>query len=267
MATLVLVHGAFTGGWIWAETAARLTRLGHAVHTPTLTGCGERSHLLHMEVCFSTHVQDVSQLLFYQDLEGAILVGHDYGGMVAATVAHRLMAKAAGVVYIDGVIPKRGFSYAAIAGNRLIPKLASHDKNVWFVPPFSAGGFGISDERLEDWFSKRLQPFPQLAFTQPNPYGAKVQGLPSVYVRCEGNGDPLAKAMAAQAGLLGMTRISLETGPYPMLTAPDRLAEQIDRLAGELTGAAARPAAKTAGARVPRSRLNASRAAASSEKA
>jgi pimeloyl-ACP methyl ester carboxylesterase len=251
MAALVLVHGAFTGGWIWTETASRLTRLGHVVHTPTLTGCGDRSHLLHMEVCFSTHVQDVSQLLFYQDLEGAVLVGHDYGGMVAATVAHRLMAKAAGMIYIDGVIPKRGFSYAAVAGSRLTPKLASHDKNVWFVPPVSAGNFGISDERLEDWFSKRLHPFPQLAFTQPNPYGAKVPGLPSAYVRCSGNSDPLAKAMAAQAGLLGMKRIQLETGPYPMLTAPGRLAELIDQLAGEMSAAATRPAGGEESRRIP----------------
>jgi len=270
VATLVLVHGAFAGGWIWAETASRLARLGHAVHTPTLTGCGDRSHLLHMEVCFSTHVQDVSQLLFYQDLEGAILVGHDYGGMVAATVAHRLMAKAAGMIYLDGVIPKRGFSYAGIAGNRLPPKLTSHDKNVWFVPPPSAGSFGLSDESVESWFSKRLQPFPQLAFTQPNPYGLKVRDLSSAYVRCAGNTDPLAKAMAAQAGLLGIKRVQLETGPYPMVTDPGRLAELLGQLAGELAGAASsriRPEQSGHAPEIPRSRLKTSQASASSEEA
>jgi pimeloyl-ACP methyl ester carboxylesterase len=248
MAPIVLVHGAYTGGWVWSETASSLTALGHVVYTPTLTGCGERSHLLRPGVGFALHVQDVSHLLFYQNLQGAILVGHGYGGMVAATVAHRLMANAGGMIHVDGVIPKRGSSYADLAGNRLRQDLAGQENGSWLVSPPAAETFGIADDSLRSWLSLRIQPFPQRAFTQANPYGAKVRKLPSAFVHCTGNACHLAKAMAARAEISGMRRVELEAGPYPMVTAPQELAVLIDQLAKE----AANPVVPKTSRKAPR---------------
>lgn len=231
MADIVLVHGAFTGGWIWGPTARRLIQRGHAVHVPTLAGCGYRSHHLHIDLNFSCHVQDVSQLIYYENLEGAVLAGHGYGGMVAATVAQRLMAKAAGMIHIDGVLPARGRSFADLAGKRTRQTLEASAHLGWLVSPPSVESFGPMEPSLRNWVSLRLEPFPRLALTQPNPYGAKVTDLPSAYVHCRKQADDVSRKMAAQARLLGMKRLDLDSGPAVMLTDPDLLAGALDTLA------------------------------------
>ena len=92
MATYVLVHGGAHGGWCYQRVAAdpRATG-GHAVYTPTLTGLGERSHLVHPDVDLETHITDVVNVLHYDDITDAILVGHSYGGMVITGTADRAL--------------------------------------------------------------------------------------------------------------------------------------------------------------------------------
>ena len=82
MATYVLVHGGGHGGWCWQRLAPALRAAGHEVYTPTLTGLGERAHLVHCDVDLDTHITDVTSMLLYEDLTDVILVGHSYGGMV-----------------------------------------------------------------------------------------------------------------------------------------------------------------------------------------
>jgi transposase len=76
MAVYVLVHGSFHGGWCWRRVAPLLRAAGHTVHTPTLTGLGERVHLASPEVGLSTHIRDVVNVLAFEDLTGVVLVGH-----------------------------------------------------------------------------------------------------------------------------------------------------------------------------------------------
>ena len=90
MATFVLVHGAWLGGWCWQRVAPHLRRAGHEVYTPTLTGLGERAHLLSRDVGLDTHVQDIVGVLECEDLLEVILVGHSFGGMVVSGVAERV---------------------------------------------------------------------------------------------------------------------------------------------------------------------------------
>lgn len=82
MATVVLVHGSSSGGWAWKHVTPHLRAAGHDVCTPTLTGLGERAHLLSPAVNLSLHIQDIVNVLFYEDLSEVILVGQSYGGMV-----------------------------------------------------------------------------------------------------------------------------------------------------------------------------------------
>lgn len=105
MSTFVLVHGAWHGGWCWREVAAGLRREGHDVHTPTLTGLGERSHLAHPYVTPETHVDDILGVIRWRELDGVILVGHSYGGLVTTAVADRVPQKLLGLVYIDAFVP------------------------------------------------------------------------------------------------------------------------------------------------------------------
>lgn len=82
MATFILVHGAWDGGYVWREVATQLRKEGHEVYTPTLTGLGERAHLAHPGVGLKTYIQDIVNVIHYEKLKEVILVGHSYAGMV-----------------------------------------------------------------------------------------------------------------------------------------------------------------------------------------
>lgn len=96
MSTYVLVHGAFHGGWCWRRVADRLVAAGHRVYTPTLTGLGERAHLLTASVDLETHIQDIAGVLEVEDLNGVILVGHSYGGIPVRNLSSAVKAAATG---------------------------------------------------------------------------------------------------------------------------------------------------------------------------
>ena len=109
-ATFVLVHGAWSGGWCYARVAAQLRAHGHTVFTPTLTGQGERSHLLTGTVNLSTHLADILGVFHYEDLRGVVLAGHSYGGMVITGVADRIPERVSSLVYLDAFLPEDGQS-------------------------------------------------------------------------------------------------------------------------------------------------------------
>ncbi len=90
MATFVLVHGAWHGSWCWKRVRSALQGLGHQVFTPTLTGVGERSHLLAPDIDLHTHTMDVLNLIEWEELSDLVLCGHSYGGMVITGVADRI---------------------------------------------------------------------------------------------------------------------------------------------------------------------------------
>jgi len=106
----VLVHGAWCGGWCYHKVAANLRARGYAVFTPTLTGQGERSHLLAGNVNLSLHIEDVLNVFHYENFSQAVLAGHSYGGMVITGVADRIPERIRGLVYLDAFLPEHGQS-------------------------------------------------------------------------------------------------------------------------------------------------------------
>jgi pimeloyl-ACP methyl ester carboxylesterase len=234
MACFVLVHEAFMGGWAFSQTARHLAGLGHEVHVSTLSGCGERSHLLRPEIGLAWHVEDVCQKIFHEDLSQVVLAGHGYGALVACGAAHRMPSKAAAVIHLDGLLPVRGKSYADLAGLRFARDLALQATQGWLIQPKSPQSYGITCEGLKRWLSARLTPFPIKALTDPYPYGPRDRDLPGAYLRLCGPQNPLAERMAGQAKLMGLARHDLEAGPFPMLTGPNKLAQALHRIAAEL---------------------------------
>jgi pimeloyl-ACP methyl ester carboxylesterase len=115
MATFILVHGAWGGGFHYAKTARQLRQLGHDVHVAGLTGLGERLHLASPSITLSTHVQDVVGLIDMQRLSDIILVGHSYGGMVITGAAGARADKIRSLVYVDAFLPEDGQSLWDIA--------------------------------------------------------------------------------------------------------------------------------------------------------
>ena len=106
----VLVHGAFHGGWCYARVANLLRSRGHRVFTPTLTGLGERSHLVHAGIDCSTHIQDVINVIKWEQLKNVVLCGHSYGGLVIGGVADKIPEQIASLVYLDAILPEDGKS-------------------------------------------------------------------------------------------------------------------------------------------------------------
>nr|WP_238589876.1 alpha/beta fold hydrolase [Pseudonocardia sp. AL041005-10] len=108
MSTVVLLHGAWHGGWAWQRVVPGLRAAGHDVHTPTLTGLSDRAHLLTPQVGLSTHVQDVVALLEAHDARDVVLVGHSYAGQVVTGVADRVPDRVARRVYLDAFVGDDG---------------------------------------------------------------------------------------------------------------------------------------------------------------
>src|SRR5277367_6793049 len=108
--TFVLVHGAWHGGWCWQHVAERLHRGGHRVLTPTLTGLGERSHLLRAGIDLKTHIADVVNVMKWERLTDVVLCGHSYGGFVISGVAEQMAAAIRSIVFLDAFLPNDGES-------------------------------------------------------------------------------------------------------------------------------------------------------------
>jgi pimeloyl-ACP methyl ester carboxylesterase len=115
--TIVMVHGATAGGWEWKSTAKFLTEDGHTVYRATLTGLGERMHLNSTDVDLQTHINDVVNLILFEDLHDIVLTGHSYGGMVITGVMDRIPERIKHVVFLDAAVPDDGMSMFALLGN------------------------------------------------------------------------------------------------------------------------------------------------------
>ncbi|MDZ7288359.1 MAG: alpha/beta hydrolase [candidate division KSB1 bacterium] len=137
--TFVFVHGAWGGGWDYKQMESLLEAAGHRVYRPTLTGLGERVHLANPQVNLETHIQDIVNVLKFEDLTGVVLVGHSYGGMVITGVAHRVPERISRLVYVDAMLTLDGesmFDLMGEQGREFFLNLANIKGEGWKIPPF-----------------------------------------------------------------------------------------------------------------------------------
>ena len=113
MANFLLVHGAWHGAWCWRRVSDALIRAGHRPHALTLTGLGERAHLMSSSISLETHITDVVAALDAEELDPAVLVVHSYAGMLGTAVADRMPDKLQHLVYVDAVVPRPGESWSS----------------------------------------------------------------------------------------------------------------------------------------------------------
>src|SRR5437764_10582831 len=114
MATYVLIHGSYQGGWIWKPVATRLRAAGHQVYTPSLEGCAERKSQVRPGITTETQAEEVAQLLFYEDLREVVLVGTSSGGMVLFRVVELMSERISRLVFVDALALLRGVSIGDI---------------------------------------------------------------------------------------------------------------------------------------------------------
>jgi pimeloyl-ACP methyl ester carboxylesterase len=143
MATFVLVHGAWSGGHVWRPNARALRQAGHDVYTPTLTGVGERSHLLRAGIDLDTQIADVLNVIKYEQLSDIVLCGHSYGGMVVTGVADAVPERISSLVYLDAFVPENGQALSdLVAANRNQPSGDGIS-----VPPLPLSAFGADPKK------------------------------------------------------------------------------------------------------------------------
>jgi pimeloyl-ACP methyl ester carboxylesterase len=230
MATFVLVHGGWHGGWCWKEVAALLRAAGHEVWTPTLTGLGERAHLLTPAIDLALHVRDTTMMLEYEELEGVILVGHSYGGMVITGVADRARDRIARLVYLDAFVQTNGqalFDLLRPERRAFFEQQANLHGDGWRVPPPPAIALGLADESAARWLTAKMTPQALKTFTQPLALANPADAIPRTFIQC--SAGPMTASFVPFADRARTTQgwqyHELAVGHDAMLIAPGDLAD------------------------------------------
>lgn len=220
MACFVLVHGAFHGGWVWSRVAARLRAAGHDVITPTLTGCGDRYHLLTRAVGLATHVDDLVATLEHEDVRAGVLVGHSYGGTVITAAAARAPARVARLIYLDAQAPLDGQTASGAMGDATAATLAALTDDSWQLPPLPLDVVGVVDPADVAWVAPRRHPHPLRTLLEPVALGPDgLAGLPRAYVACTQHAA-LAALFGADPLAPFVERARREGWPLTHLDAP-----------------------------------------------
>lgn len=226
MKTVVLVHGAWHGGWCWQRVVPLLAARGLRVHTPTLTGLGERAHLVSPSVGLATHVDDIVSFLRCNDLDDVLLVGHSYAGLVVREATDRVSERVGAVVLLDAWVGGDGASVESQAPawfNDALRESATKEGFGWLCPPPSPDLVGVTDPDEAGWLQPRLVAHPLRSFADRTRLTGHVMTIPHHAAVCsDGIGLPFA-AMAAEVGCA--TPTVLESGHDAMVTVPEAVAD------------------------------------------
>jgi pimeloyl-ACP methyl ester carboxylesterase len=230
MSTFVLVHGAWHGSWCWSRVRKALQAQGHQVFTPTLTGVGERSHLLSPEVNLETHIHDVVNLMKWEDLSDVVLCGHSYGGCVISGAADRVPERIGALVYLDAFVLGNGQSLhdtlPADARNMQLDATRSAGEG-WKVPPIPAEVFNVNPNDRE-WVNRQCTMQPLATFQQPLKLTGAVHQIRNVtYIFANGfEGSPFPQ-FYERAKALGWKTQVVACGHDVMLDLPDTLSRAL----------------------------------------
>ncbi len=244
MAHFVLVHGAWHGAWCWARVLPLLRTDSHTAHAVTLTGVGERAHLLSREITLETHIADVANSIEAEELQDVVLAVHSYAGMIGTAIADRMPSRLKHLVYVDACIPEPGESWssrhAAATQAGRINAAAAHPLNA-FAPPDPAI-FGLSGAD-HAWVQRRQTPHPAEPYTHALDFDVRrVASVARTFIDC--TTPPLATIDSIRARVrdpnfwggawhqgAGAQIAVMATGHDPMVSAPATLAEILLRCA------------------------------------
>ncbi|MCE0762403.1 alpha/beta hydrolase [Pseudonocardia kujensis] len=223
MATFLLVHGAWHSGRSWDRVVPLLESAGHRVLAPSLTGYGDKAHLLGPEVGLGTHVEDVAGLIESERLDGVVLVGHSYAGMVISGVANRVPERIAHLVFLDAMVPEDGETAVDVLP---VTKQLIDAVDGWRVPPMPEqppplGLFGVTDPDDVAWLRSILSDHPVRCLEEPVRFDAPAaRTIPRTHIHCVGGRPAAITRRPVPAG----ERVrELPTGHDCMITMPAEL--------------------------------------------
>jgi pimeloyl-ACP methyl ester carboxylesterase len=198
---------------------------GHRVFTPTLTGLGERSHLLSREVGLDTHIADVTNLLIWEELCDIVLVGHSYGGFAVRYVADRMTDQIRSLIYLDAFVPDNGkavFDYVPDKGKKF-RELVAVKRDGWKISPPPASVFAVNATEA-DWVGRQCTMQPMSTFKAPAQISAARDTIPNIgYIRARSYDSPYFDGFYALAGESDWRRREFACGHDVMLDMPNEL--------------------------------------------
>lgn len=237
MSTFLLVHGAWHGGWCWVRVADRLRAAGHRVVVPTLTGLGERAHLLTRAVDLETHIADVIAAIEAEELADVVLVGHSYAGAVTAGVADRVRERLARLILLDAQMIGWGEAMVDLNPPEIVAQrkaLVEREGDGYKLPPPGPEAFGVFDPADAAWLKRRLTPQPWACYTQK--LERRRDGFDMLardYIDCTAPAMPAIAPSRARVRARADWRVhDLATGHDAMVSAPAELAALLQRIAG-----------------------------------
>ena len=226
MANIVLLHGAYQGGWIWQRVSPFLRAAGHTVFAPTLDGCAERRHALRPGIDTESQAAEVAEMLFFEDLRDVVLVGSSCGGMIACRVAERARERIGRVVLADALAL---FNGEAVSDHVKRPTAVTTGLATGPSPEDAANRMFVSlDGPTKDWALARYTPHPIAAMAAPVKLDSFwQQSWNASVIWCRQSVNPPAAHQKRAAETLKARWYEMDTGHYPMLTEPEVLAKFI----------------------------------------
>ena len=232
MTEFVLIPGAWLGAWCWRAVVPLLENEGHSAYPVTLTGMGERVHLSTEEVGMATAIQDVLNVIKYNEVDDFVVVGHSFAGKVAAAIADRARDHVRKVVYLDAFRPERVRT----------PQGAFNPSSEFGPPPPGTYAIPLTEQIIgrigpdvKGPNLKRMMslgtPWPIKLASDPLTLSARYDGVPEAYVFCTQSGDPVDEIIAGKWGKLEGPHKVIDAGHWPMITRPEELARDLAALA------------------------------------
>ncbi|MEW6098920.1 MAG: alpha/beta hydrolase [Pseudomonadota bacterium] len=229
MTDFVLVHGAWHGAWCWKRVLPPLWRAGHRAFAVSLSGVGERRHLLGaMPITLATHVADVVEVIEAEESSDFVLVGHSYAGMVITGVADRLAERIRHLVYLDAVVPQPGECWSSRHSEETRQARREAIARLGVLPPADPAVFGLAPED-HAWVARRQTPQPGGVYDDPLHFDpARVFGRPKTFIDCR---DPALPTIDVARRRVreepGWRVVTLDTGHDAMISAPDDLVQAL----------------------------------------
>lgn len=229
--TFLLVHGTFCGGWYWRRVSDLLEKNGHKVFSPTLTGLGERSHLLSKDINLDTHITDIVNVIKWEGLSDVCLVAHSYGGWIGSGALEQIGDRVSSIVWLDAFKPENGQRPLDFTNEAFRKPFADAvEKGEPSFPPFRGkiGPIWVNEDDSAS-FGSKLTPHPIAAYLQPIKLsGTREKVVKKTYIRATKFPSPaFDKALAECKSDKSWNTSEVASGHVVMLDAPVWLSEQL----------------------------------------
>jgi pimeloyl-ACP methyl ester carboxylesterase len=231
--TFLVCHGAWGAGYGWRKMHPLMAAAGHRLVTPSYTGLGERAHLAHPGIDLEFHINDILNVIHYEDLRDFVLIGHSYGGMVATGVADRARDRITQLIYLDAFVPEDGQALLDLNNSRSSMVESAAQGDGWRVPPIATPP--DTPEADAAWGAERRVHHPLRCFIQPLKlqHGPLILPRSYIYALRTNPNDTFGQFARKAKTTAGWRYYDIDASHSPQVTAPDALFALLQKIVAE----------------------------------